>query len=283
MRNIFLSGWEKVIYWKDKIDKNTTDIIMGIGWHNTMPSILLPAYLLWGLDLLSSTSTNKMNIFIASNLSAKINNLADIQAQEIWIRTKLFLDSFIENFFSPLKERINIKIDTPDQRDQTLEKANQLLQIYWKQILNNLSDEIKKSIIDKKNKHSQSSESNDGEILLYPICHPIYEWMLDCKSSLIKIWGRGEALFNSISSELINLVKEEENDINILQITTKAGKVPLYYWMKDEPLIWDKIHEGFSTIKEKCAMREFDCDIINERIGEKKFIERHNDNKTLFN
>jgi len=94
------------------------------------------------------------------------------------------------------------------------------------------------------------------------------------ENNIIKLGWRWEQLFNSISSSLLSRLNPSSK-WTILQRTMKTWKVPLYYPMRWETQLWDKM-PMFSEIKNNAPMREFDITAMQDRIWEDTYRERYN-------
>lgn len=276
MKNIFLQWSEKLLYnHRENENFNWINSVIWIWWSYTMPSILLPSYILWWIETLSNWTSDRLKIFIASNLSALLNGFSSSQSCDIWNVTKIFLEQFVQEFYSEFANRISIEVDDVSKAETTIDYSNVFLRLHWWELISSLSEEEKTIIATKNKKYRHTSEDSiQTSDLLYAVCHPSYESMYDHHVSIIKIWWRVEALFNSISTHILNIEKPKNT---IIQRITKSWKSPLYYAMNWEPLLWNEYDWVFEEIKRSAPMRQFDCEILAERIGEEKYLEFYND------
>jgi len=129
-KNIFLEWGDKQIYTSNNSGIKSTELVIGLWGSVSMPSILLPSYILWWVEMLSERN-KKLKIFIASNLAAIINWWSADQAQEVWIKTKKFLEWFVSQFYPSSESSVIIAVDTQLQAENTLEKANQFVGLHW--------------------------------------------------------------------------------------------------------------------------------------------------------
>lgn len=274
-KNIFLEWGDKKIYNPNNHHIDSTELVIGLWGSISMPSVLLPSYIIWWIEMLSERN-KKLKIFIASNLAAIINWWSINQAQEVWVKTKEFLEWFISEFYSSSEGGVTIAVDTQLQAESTLEKANQFVGLYWAFILKTLDHTIVDSLQSKYKKYVSSAWEFSHEFLQYPFCHPLYEWMVsEEENNIIKLGWRWEQLFNSISSHLLSHINPSSKWI-ILQRTMKTWKAPLYYSMRWETQLWDNI-PMFKEIENNAPMREFDIAILQDRIWENTFKERYRD------
>lgn len=273
-KEIFLDWWDSYLLGNIDIKHQSplpTEIVIGLWGSKTLPSILLPSYLLGWLEELNKGDNQNLRIFFAAHLASCLNwgdKQKYIETAEI---TKKFLYSFLKEFHNKDLPKINIDIDTDDEAREAIEFSKKTLD-------SNFIDKIDTSVLEsmkaKYNKHSDNN-NNWSHFLMYPLCHPVYERLLNSNKHIIKIWWRTEQLFNWISQILLEELNQQNR--TVLQKTTKSWKSPLYYLMNWEPHIWQRI-ENISNIVQIAWMRDFDVSIIQDRIGEARYIERYNDN-----